>query len=171
MKHYKLLTLILWIPITLSLSGKDPVDFPELKGWDLKVSEDMYTPANLWDLINGAAESYLAYDFIDLSLADYKNQSGVTIHAEVYRHSSLNNAFGIYASERSPDYNFIDIGGQAYLDEGILNVFSGLFYVKLYSTDENEAVQGALKTVGEAIIEALDQGNAMPELISLFPGN
>ena len=74
MKHYKLLTLILWIPISLSMSGKDPVDFPELKGWDLKVSEDMYTPANLWDLINGAAESYLAYDFIDLSLADYKNQ-------------------------------------------------------------------------------------------------
>ena len=171
MKHYKLLTLILWIPISLSMSGKDPVDFPELKGWDLKVSEDMYTPANLWDLINGAAESYLAYDFIDLSLADYENQSGVTIHAEVYRHSSLNNAFGIYASERSPDYNFIDIGGQAYLDEGILNVFSGLFYVKLYSTDENEAVQEALKIVGKAIIEALDQGNAMPELISLFPGN
>lgn len=169
MKNPISMLFIFLIPAMVLASGKDPVNFPQLKGWNHTVSKDVYTPENLWDLIDGAAESYLAYEFIDLHLADYESKSGITIHTEVYRHSSLNNAYGIYASERSPEYQFIDLGGQAYLDEGVLNFFTGNFYVKLYSTDEGKTVQEGLLTIGKAVFEALDQGNALPELLSLFP--
>ena len=46
----------------------DAVSFPEVKDWNLTVLPDVYTPGNLWDLINGAAESYLSYNFVDLHL-------------------------------------------------------------------------------------------------------
>lgn len=154
---------------TLSAFAQDPIEFPELKRWDLKVSSDVYTPDNLWDLINGAAESYLAYDFVDLHLADYQSKDGITIHAEVYRHSSLNNAFGIYSSERSPEYDFIALGGEGYLDEGVLNCFSGPYYIKLYSTDDDPAVQEALEKVGKSIVKSLGEGNFLPELLGIFP--
>jgi hypothetical protein len=170
MKNLKYLLLLTLMPFTLMANGSDSVEFPKLKGWKLKVSGDVYTPGNLWDLINGAAELYLAYDFVDLHLADYKNKSaGITVHAEVYRHSSLNNAYGIYSSERSPNYSFLDIGGQTYIDEGILNSFSGQFYVKLYSTDEGEAVQESLKKIGEELIKALDTGSDLPGPAGVFP--
>ncbi len=156
-------------PFLVSAADDDTVYFPGLEGWNLSVSRDVYTPSNLWDLIDGAAEAYLAYDFIDLHLADYENPEGITIHAEVYRHSSLNNAYGIYASERSPDYRFLDLGGQAYLDKGVLNCFSGPFYMKFYSTDEAPDVQESLIIVAGAVVERLAQGKEFPGLVSLFP--
>ena len=154
---------------TISAFAQDPVEFPELKRWDLEVSSDVYTPDNLWDLINGAAESYLAYDFVDLHLADYHSKDGITIHAEVYRHSSLNNAYGIYSSERSPEYEFITMGGEGYLDEGVLNCFSGPCYIKLYSTDDDPSVQEGLKKVGKALVKSFGEGDILPELLGIFP--
>lgn len=160
-----------------SLAGAIPVysqadeelAFPEVRGWELDVAEAVYTPDNLWDLINGGAESYLAYDFIDLHLADYVSQSGLTVHVELYRHTSLNNAFGIYSIERSPEYNFLEIGGQAYMDEGILNAYSGPFYLKIYTTDEDPALQEAMQTIAKAIVKELKYGRIKPGLLGIFP--
>ena len=91
------------------------------------------------------------------------------VHAEVYRHSSLDNAFGIYSSERSPDYSFIEIGGEGYLDQGVLNTYSGQYYIKLYTTDEGPSVQEDLQAVAKAIVKELGQGNLAPDLLEIFP--
>jgi len=140
-----------------------------MKGWKLVVSSDVYTPGNLWDLINGAAESYISYDFVDLHLADYQDKEGMEIHTEVYRHSSPNNAFGIYSSERSPEYNFQDLGTQGYLDEGVLNFVTGQFYVKLYSTGSDDGIQESLLEIGRSVSDHLEQENEWPHLLTLFP--
>jgi hypothetical protein len=157
------------LPTVSHAAEKDAVTFPEVNEWSLTVLPDVYTPANLWDLINGAAESYLSYDFVDLHLGDYEHSSGTVIHAELYRHSSMVNAYGIYTAERSPDYSFINVGAQGYLEEGVLNFLSGQFYVKLYSTDSGNEVQEALQMIGQQISGHLGQDNKLPELISLFP--
>ncbi len=145
------------------------VSFPDVKEWQLTVSTDVYTPGNLWDLINGAAESYLSYDFVDLHLGDYENASGFVIHAEVYRHSSAVNAYGIYTAERSPEYKFVEIGAQGYLEEGVLNFLAGQFYVKLYSTESGTEVQEALQQIGQKISGHLDQEEGLPDMLSVFP--
>ena len=150
---------------------KDEVSFHEVKNWNLTVLPDVYTPGNLWDLINGAAESYLSYDFVDLHLGDYEHASGTVIHAEVYRHSSPVNAYGIYTAERSPEYKFVEVGAQGYLEEGVLNFLAGQYYVKLYSTDSGAEVQGALQKIGQKISGHLDQEDGLPELLRLFPSS
>jgi len=152
-----------------SASGGNEVSFPKIKGWKLNVSSNVYTPDNLWDLINGAAESYRSYDFLDLHLADYRCKCGMEIHVEIYRHSTPNNAFGIYSSERSPDYNFIETGSQGYLDIGILNFVSGQYYVKLYSTGDEKGIQAALADIGEKIADHLGNENSLPGALELFP--
>lgn len=156
---------------TCRAAEKDEVSFPEVKNWNLTVLPDVYTPGNLWDLINGAAESYLSYDFVDLHLGDYEHASGTVIHAEVYRHSSPVNAYGIYTAERSPEYKFVEIGAQGYLEEGVLNFLAGQYYVKLYSTDSGAEVQGALQKIGQKISGHLDQEDGLPELLRLFPSS
>lgn len=167
--------IIMMISLAALVSGtcqaaeNGTVSFPDVKDWQLSVSTDVYTPGNLWDLINGAAESYLSYDFVDLHLADYKNASGTVIHAEVYRHGSAVNAYGIYTAERSPEYRFVEIGAQGYLEEGVLNFLAGQFYVKLYSTDSRTEVQEALQKIGQKISGHLKQEDGLPELLSFFP--
>ena len=164
-----MISLAILVSSTWQAAGKDTVSFPEVKSWNLTVLPDVYTPANLWDLINGAAESYLSYDFVDLHLGDYEHVSGTVIHAEVYRHSSAVNAYGIYTAERSPEYRFVEIGAQGYLEEGVLNFLAGQFYVKLYSTDSGTEVQEALQKIGQKISRHLDQENGLPMLLSVFP--
>ncbi len=149
--------------------GEDAPGFPKLKGWDLEISREVYYPDNLWDLIDGAAESYLSYGFVDLHLADYSRKDGILVHAEVYRHGSTDNAFGIYSSERSPEYRFLEIGTQGYQDEGILNFFTGQYYVKLYSTGSGAGLENALQEIGRSISDHLGQNAAWPDLLSAFP--
>ena len=166
-----MISLAVLASITCQATRTDAVSFPEVKDWNLTVLPDVYTPGNLWDLINGAAESYLSYDFVDLHLGDYESASGTVIHAEVYRHSSPVNAYGIYTAERSPEYQFVEVGTQGYLEEGVLNFLTGQFYVKLYSTDSGTEVQKALQKIGQKISRHLDQENSMPELLKLFPSS
>jgi len=171
MKRYILvmISLVFLASISCQAADADAVRFPDVKDWNLTALPDVYTPGNLWDLINGAAESYLSYDFVDLHLGDYENTSGTVIHAELYRHSSPVNAYGIYTAERSPEYQFVEVGAQGYLEEGVLNFLTGQFYVKLYSTDSGDEVQKALHKIGKKISGHLGQDNSLPELLDLFP--
>jgi hypothetical protein len=171
MKRYifTMISLAVLASVTCQATNTDAVSFPEVKDWNLTVIPDVYTPGNLWDLINGAAESYLSYDFVDLHLGDYENASGTVIHAELYRHSSSVNAYGIYAAERSPEYQFVEVGTQGYLEEGVLNCLSGQFYIKLYSTDSGAEVQEALQKIGQKISGHLNQEEGLPGILSVFP--
>lgn len=150
-------------------SGGGEPGFPKIKGWKLQVSPEVYVPENLWDLIDGAAESYLSYDFVDLHLADYKNKDGTVVHTEIYRHSNADNAFGIYSSERSEEYDFLDIGIQGYQEEGVLNFFSGQYYLKLYSTAAGDGLPEFLRQIAGAIDRHLDQVNRWPPTLKVFP--
>ena len=47
----------------------------------------VYTADNLWEVINGAAELYLAYDFQDLHQAIYSADNEREVRVELYRHS------------------------------------------------------------------------------------
>ena len=143
--------------------------FPEIKGWKLIPNERVYIPSNLWDLINGAADSYLSYDFIDLHLADYKNNAGINVRVELYRHSSFDNAFGIYTTERSPDYHFIDIGSQGYLEEGALNFLCGYYYIKVTTSSQGDNAQKSLIRIAENIQQHLAQDFNWPAIFQIFP--
>lgn len=139
--------------------------FPEIRGFRLKVNEKTYVPDNLWDLIDGAADSYLEYDFEELFLAEYTSNPNVSVRVEIYQHKDVDNAFGIYATERMPDYNFLRIGVEAYSSQGILNFFSGKYYIKLQGNDGM-----ALELVGEELVAHLKQDDSFPREISYFPG-
>ncbi len=170
-KNIFLLPLIFSILIAQYTYGSDNGSsdmFPEIRDWELSVNEKVYSPGNLWDIIDGAADAYLSYDFIDLHLADY-SKGDVMVHVELYRHGSTNNTFGIYSSERSPDYHFIEIGAEGYSGEGILNFLSGQYYVKIYSTSEGPGVQESLRLIAGEVESSLKQENNWPLELGLLP--
>ncbi|GEM_PF-169026 len=142
---------------------------PELKGFKKITNYPVFVPDNLWDFINGAADTYLALGFVDLHVAEYKKGKDV-IKLEVYRHSDPVNAFGIYASERSPTYSYFDIGAQGYKVEGVINFFTGNYYVKLRTYSEKPKTIQALETLASRVESMLAGEKKMPEVLSLFPG-
>jgi hypothetical protein len=143
--------------------------FPDLDGWRLTVDSTVYTPSNLWDLIDGAAETFLSYGFKNLRVAEYINDDSVDVRVELYRHSSSTNAFGIYATERKPDYHFISIGTQGYFDSGILNFLAGEYYAKLSSHRSGAKTQVALEKVARAVDLHLGQPRGWPAGLGSLP--
>jgi len=66
-------------------------------------SATVYNPDSLYQYIDGGADLYLLYDFKALLHQNFK--SGATeLTADIYEMNKPEDAFGIYASERSPTY-------------------------------------------------------------------
>ncbi len=144
------------------------IAFPELDGFRKITKYPVYLPENLWDFIDGAADNYLALGFVDLHVAEFRKGKEV-IKAEIYRHRDNTMAFGIYASERSAEYNYIDIGSQGYLVDGILNFFKGSYYIKIRTNSEKPKIRQAEESLARRIEAMLPGEKNMPEMLSLFP--
>jgi hypothetical protein len=166
MKHISGLCFIMLLS-TLPLFSQD-ITLPELPGYKKTTNYPVYTADNLWDFINGAADTYLSYGFADVHVAEYAKGKNV-IKLEIYRHKDDIQTFGIYSSERSPSFRFINIGAQGYKADGSLNFFKGMYYVKIRTYSKSEKVIQKLETLALKVSDML-QGNAeMPSALKEFP--
>jgi len=164
----KIITLILWISFALNHTVSASEWFPEIEGWEMQENERIYHSGDLWELINGAAEAFLGYGFVNLHLAEY-NRNDQIIRVEIYQHSSKENAYGIYSSERMPDYRQMKIGAQGYSSTGIVNFFAGLYYVKIMTVGLADVDEDIILMVADMVESHMDQQPDMPETISLLP--
>lgn len=157
----------LLIMLTVFSPNNDSM-FPEIEGYQKNGDIEIYNPDNLYDIINGAADSYLKYDFEELSLVTYKGDADQFLKIEIYRHSNNANAFGIYSNERPLKGNWLDVGAQGYYESKILNFYKGQYYIKLmgYKIDN---IDELLLSVAKMVAENMEGNNELPKLLELFP--
>lgn len=144
------------------------IEFPALNRFDIDKSYPVYTPDNLWDYINGAADSYNALGFSYLHIADYSRGKN-SIKLEIYHHASENLAFGIYAMERAPSYDFFDLGVQGYREKGLIHFLKGEYYVKLTSYSDKKQVLSAMDELALKTEAMLDGSDEFPAELDIFP--
>jgi hypothetical protein len=169
MRKYQLVLGICLTVCTVTAHSIPAGLFPRIKGWEATIDKTVYGKLNLWEYINGAADLYLSYDFENLYMAEYVNKKGQAVKVEIYRHSSAENAFGIYTAERMINYNFIDIGVQGYIEPDALNFLTGEYYVKMMSSGMTSVEQEALLSMAEEINNTMDRDKKWPDVIDLFP--
>jgi hypothetical protein len=143
--------------------------FPEIQGWTLTAEKTVYTPDNLWDVIDGAADLFLEYSFVDLHIARYQKSADLEIKVELYRHKTSEDAFGMYSQERYADYHFIDLGVQGYIEKGALDFLAGTYYVKISTIQSGTEAQDALLMIAKKVEEHLRQDSSWPPLLRAFP--
>ena len=158
---------LLFVVIFFSATSQELV-LPQLEGFKRITEYPVFSSETLWDFINGAADNYLALGFVDLHVAEYKKGKEV-IKLEVYRHDNNTNAFGIYASERSSSFRFMNLGAQGYMIDGSINFFEGNNYVKIRTYSKKEKTLQAAATLARKVSEILPGDSEMPAIISLFP--
>jgi hypothetical protein len=166
MKLRVLAGLILTI-LSLTSAAQELV-FPDLQGFKKVSNYPVFQPHNLWDFINGAADNYLALGFVDLHVAEYK-KGKETVKLEVYRHSDATMAFGIYASERSPSFRFLNLGSQGYAIDGVINFFKGNYYVKIKTYSVKPKTIQSAESLSVRVADMLSGVSEMPSLLSKFP--
>jgi hypothetical protein len=166
MKNRFIFATVLFI-FSFSVYAQD-ITLPDIKGYKKITNYPVYLPENLWDFIDGAADTYLAYEFADLHVAEYKKGKNV-IKLEVYHHSNNTMAFGIYSSERSPSFRFLNLGSQGYSADGAINFYKGSYYVKIRTYSKNENTLKAAESLAFRVADMLPGKPETPAALSLFP--
>jgi hypothetical protein len=129
---------------------------------------ELYDPENLYEYIDGAADVFLAFDFAALVHVVYQ-YGAVEVTVDVYDMGQLDNAFGIFASERGASVSPCAIGTAGYSAETILNFYHGRFYVKLSAFSEQAAPGPALERLARLVAERIGGEASAPGELKLIP--
>lgn len=165
MKH---ITIFFFLVFAFTALRGQQEMFPPLKGYKQISDYPVYTPDDLWNYINGAADAYLALGFRDLKITEYR-KGKQSLKAEIYSFGDDATAFGIYSLERSPSYDFIKVGVQGYYEEGVLNFYKGRYYVKIMTHSGSKKAAGTMMDLAGMIADRIEGGNDFPPLLKLYP--
>ena len=142
---------------------------PQVNEWNLSPDMEIFNRDNLYERIDGAAPLFLENNFQEMTSIVYTNGDDY-ITIQVYRHATPEDAFGMYASERSPDMTFYPgIGGEAQGDGYGLYFFTGSIYVKMSANNESERNTAVMKEISAGFTGKIEQDNAYPLVINSFP--
>lgn len=143
---------------------------PKPAGWTLTEAPRHYFPDDLFEYIDGAAESYLSYDFKELLVADFaKTGTKATLTLEIYDMGLPLNAFGIFAAERYPENKVVNLGDLAYEEGESMNILDGRYYVKMLAFGLDAATETTLAEFGAKVTAAVKPGAGLPRLVRAFP--
>jgi hypothetical protein len=143
---------------------------PKLPGWSATEAPRSYFPDNLFEYIDGAAESFLSYDFRELLVADFeKSEKGPTLTIEIYDMGRPVNAFGIFGAERYPENKAVSVGDLGYAEGEALNFLAGRYYVKMLAFGLGETTEAALLDAGAKVAGSIKPGGGLPKLVRAFP--
>jgi hypothetical protein len=142
---------------------------PKIDGWTASQPLQKYVPDTLFEYIDGAAENFISYNFVELAVGQYGGPGGkAEMTVEIYDMGAPDNAFGIYGSERYPESRFLPVGVQGYLEDEILNFFAGRFYVKLMAYEAGDKTAEALQAFAAAVVKGIPDPGAFPLPVRAF---
>ena len=138
--------------------------------WSQTREPRRYGPGNLWEYIDGAAETYLAYSFQELATTSYAHTPmAVEATADIYKMADALNAFGICAQERTPTCEAVPVGVEGCYAGAALAFWSGPYYVKLTAFKDHVEVKPALMALAAAVASKLGPAGAGPPQAGWFP--
>ena len=142
---------------------------PSIEGWTITSEIETFNQDNLYERIDGAAPLFLENNFREMTSMVY-TQGDDYITIQAYRHATPEDAFGMYASERSTDMTFYPgIGGEAQGDSYGLYFFSGCIYAKISASNESEAISSTMQQIAESLAEKIDPNATYPPIFAKFP--
>jgi hypothetical protein len=158
-------------PSTLPTDKEEHALLPESigdTGW-LRVSEvSRFVGDSLFEYINGAAEMYHKYDFVDLQASEYhKGESVIT--ADLYRFPNVDRAFGMYTTLRPDEPDTVSLGAEGFAFGANLVFVKGPYMANVYTYEDSKEMIAAVRMTASMIEAGLPGSRNKPEMFSLFP--
>jgi len=150
--------------VSLFKKGDQIVGFRKIEG------PTYYSPENLFDYINGGAELFLAYGFLELLVVELAEDRDRVDRAtlEIYNMGTLRNAFGIFKTEAGDKVYRLPGGSEGRLEKGFLQFYKGKFYVKVFLSPQSRAYAGVVE-IGKTIEARIKGSFSQPAFFALFP--
>ncbi len=149
--------------------GARPVDaldrFAAPAGWtrtDLRT----YDQQNLFDLVDGQADSFFVYGLESVAVGRYENAAGAIVDASVWQLPAAADAFGLFTASRSGET--VPIGNDGDQDPGRrLAFWQGRYVVQIWSRQGLPEME--LQAFGRGLAAALPTGGERPALLARLP--
>jgi hypothetical protein len=174
-----IITLAVLLTILLSCGGDEEMQPQHLAASylpeksiraDLDRASDIRTFVgdSLWEYIDGGAEVYHSYNFVEVATADYKNDN-VELVADIYRFDTPTDAFGLYSMLRQEDIQTVNLGVEGFVAPASVNFVKGEYLVRLTAYEDSEVGELALINMAEELSTAVPGTTAMPAQFDIFP--
>jgi hypothetical protein len=155
------------LAVALSCGGA-PQEFLAIDGWTPQGEPATYDAAGLWELINGAADTFLSYGFEEVTVQNY-GTGDVIASISVYDMGRPLNAFGIYRTEAPASEAALPIGTEAVVSPPYqCLLLKDRYYVKV-EVSEGEFDQVTGESLVTAIADALPGEAGLPPEFEALP--
>jgi hypothetical protein len=145
-----------------------PVGFLSIDGWLPAGEPGSYGPEALWEVINGAADTFLSYGFEELTTQNF-SAGELTVTVSSYDMGTPINAFGIYRTEVPDDAAALPVGVEAVVSPPYqCLLLKDRFYVKV-DAYEGEIDEETGRRLVEAIAAALPGSDGLPPEFAALP--
>jgi hypothetical protein len=140
------------------------------EGWVIEEKVKLYDKDTLFDHIDGEAELYFPYGFDALASASYVNKqnSDLSIVADVYRMASVLDAFGIYSNYRKANNLWVTIGAEGFVSPSQLMFYQDRYFVRLQISGATSLPTDTFLACARAISGNLPAGVGPPKELEVM---
>ncbi len=166
----RLFALMLCFSCAASIAGAQSyLDCHLIPGWEQSGASRSYTPDNLYEYRDGAAEGYLIFGFTHMQGIDCKHGAS-TLSIDVSEMGDADAAWGMFAANRDPKLPVAPLGmGGQVLPQSLLFA-RGRSFVEIVETDGDSAANqsAAIQAFATKMLPLLDGRETPPESIQWF---
>jgi hypothetical protein len=135
-------------------------------GWRLDGEPRRYDRETLYELVDGAADLYFSYGFVEVTVEQYVGESGQAARVEIYRTATSADAYGLYTYHSYGEP--VELGVDGERDPGYrLAFWQDSAFVQVVAREA--AGDEALWALGQAVAARLPQGGERPALVDALP--
>ena len=138
-------------------------------GWTRDDEPQEFSGEDLYTYIDGGAEIYQEYGFVQVIVQDFKNPGGRSLSLEIFEMASPEAAFGMYSFKRAGNGRPLSLGAGGELADYYLNFWKGRYLVTLTGFDSDEATLEGLRAVAAAVDAKITDQASPPALVADLP--
>lgn len=171
-KKVVLSVILVLTQVTMASQGTRTKALPkdgDIEGWTKYRTLQHYAGEDLYEYINGGAEIYHEYGFVQVVIQDYINDMGKSVSVEIFEMVSPASAYGMYTFKTDSKGKRIFVGREAQLADYYMNFWKGPFLVTLTGFDETEETRQGLLNIAEYISSKMPVGGDKPRIVSFLP--
>ena len=141
----------------------------EVPGWRASGAPQEFKGEDLYLYIDGGAEIYREYGFVQVLAQEYKNAGGKGLSVEIFEMSEPAAAYGMYTFKKSANGLPLAAGVEGQAEDYYLNFWSGAFLVTITAYDRDPESRQGLLQAAAAASKRIPRGAERPRLVSALP--
>jgi len=135
--------------------------------WTAEGRDERYHRDTLFEHIDGGAELYLTYGFVEALVRRYTDRGDSEIVLEIYDMGRSTEAFGIFTIEREDED--IGIGQDSEFGGGLLRFWRDRYFVSILATGDVVKAEPTMVVLAKAVDRHLGSRGPRPDLVGRLP--